>query len=136
MTTFEEKRKDAALRMITEEGQLRRAVEGLVLFGHGRSPGRYRIGEIVTVQPDPEFARTGVTLGSYAVEVIERVDKDTERSLWATACEGVSDSWRWFTVDQALIHLIALRHGQDDHRGDIVTYASRVIGFDDMPEGA
>lgn len=121
-----------AWRRAKEESDLRLALQD-ILYSPKRPMGRWRLGHIVTVQPDYDFAKTGVTVGSYAVEVIERVDKDTEHSMWRVVWEGITDSWYWHSVDQALIHLIAVRHGDRDDRGEIVTFASRVIGFNDSP---
>ncbi len=138
MTSIIERQKEWAFQAARLDAALTRAIGRQVL---GTRPARYRIGHVVTVQPDPLFERAvkdsetdggePVTLGSYAVEVIERIDRDTEKSMWAILHEGVSDSWRWFTVDQALIHLIATRKGQADSHGSHVAYASRVLGFDD-----
>lgn len=141
MTSIIDLQRDAAVKRARAESALYESVRRIVL-GTRSTAWRYRIGHLVTVQPDYDFAAAVeiggptedlVTQGSYAVEVIERVDKTTERSMWRTACEGVADSWNWHTVDQALLHLIAVRKGQRDDRGDIVTFASRVIGFDDCP---
>lgn len=141
MTDFIERQKGFALAREQERAALRRAIERIV-FG-SREAGRYRLGHVVTVQEDPEFSRAYqdgqpadelTALGSYVVEVIERVDRITEKSMWTTANEGISDSWRWWSVDQALLHLISIRHGDPDHRGEAVTYASRVLGFSDFPE--
>jgi hypothetical protein len=119
---------EAAVEQQRERSRLRRAIEEIVIGGHGRA----RIGEIVTVAPDRDGHPAGEPLGgSYAVEVIERVDRNTEKSMWTTVHNGAPDSWRWFSVDEALIHLIALRKGQRDERGEIVRFASRLIGFDD-----
>jgi hypothetical protein len=136
-----EKQREGAWKQALTRSALYSALTDMVV---GRRP-RLRLGHIVTVQDDPRFeqdiqdakveGRQPVTLGSYAVEVIERVDRETERSMWTTVHDGVSDSWRWWTVDQALLHLIALRHGNPDDRGDAVLYASRVLGFDDFPGG-
>jgi hypothetical protein len=130
MSTFTERRQAAVLERATTQDALRRFLDQEVNGGRAR----YRLGHVVTVQPDDEFTVVSeAALGSYVVEVIERIDRDTERSMWATVHDGVADSWRWLSVDQALIHLIARRKGVDDHRGDVVWYASRVIGFDDIP---
>jgi hypothetical protein len=142
-TTFADRLRQAALHRAAEQDALRNAVARIVLGGR---PNRYRLGHIVEVQPDAQFADAYrqaaaagtldelTTLGSYAVEVVERVDRNTERSMWATACKGVSDPWRWFNVDQALLHLIAVRHGDADNHGTAVIYGSRMLGFSDYPE--
>ncbi len=141
MNRIIEIQREAAYQAALLNSRLRDAIGRQVI---GKRHG-FRIGQIVTVQEDPLFERAvkdsevdggePVTLGSYAVEVIRRIDRDTEETMWAALHDGVSDSMRWWTVDQALLMLIATRKGMADSRGAVVTFASRVIGFNDFPEG-
>jgi hypothetical protein len=123
----------AAFERMKADMELHRAIGDLILGDHTRRRGQ-QIGQVITVAaPDDKDLTADViaTTGSFAVEVTEWVKGATYKSLWTTLHKGRNDSWRWYTVDQALLHLIAQRHGEPDEHGSIVTFASRVIGFDD-----
>lgn len=130
MDSFLERQARFVVDRINLEGHLRTVLEKMLDVRRGE-----RLGHVVTVEDDLEFTiKSEATLGSYVVEVIKRVDRDTERTLWVTLHHGVCDVHRWNTIEQALIHLIAQRKNASDAGNQLVTFVSRAIGFDDWKE--
>lgn len=136
---YEQIMRDAAWDRSVEEGHLHTAIANLVLGPSDRRRTQ-RIGHIVTVETLYGVSADVVaTTGSFVVQVITTKHNPTNRkdvydeTMWVTLHDGKSDSWRWHSVDQALLHLIAQRKGDADTYGTIVAFASRVIGFNDTP---
>ena len=51
---------------------------------------------------------------------------------WTTVCGGIADRTYLPSVDVALLHLIARRHGSDDAHGTASFYAGRVLGLPEV----
>ena len=123
MNRLQEIERDAAYERQHRIFQRNQALATILRLGD-----RYRIGHVVSlfddIEPDAELDVTG----SYVVEVI-RYERGSIATLnFATVHCGEGDHLRFERVDEALLHLIARRHGQGDSHGAAALHASRVLG--------
>lgn len=111
--TFLDRQRDAAMQRVQEQAAETRKVREIVL----RSDDLRRIGEIIRVG------------GDYVAEIVER----DQQPLWTAVVDGKRSSECFYTVDLALLHLIALRHDPDGRGTHAHHYAARVLGATDGP---
>jgi hypothetical protein len=113
--SFIDRQRDAALQEARERGAVRRAITDIVI---GKANTTATVGDVVSLDAD-----------SHVVEVANRRSANPE-TTWTTVHDGANDRMHFYTLDMALLHLIALRAG-DDSRGTAAAYAGRVLGVKD-----
>lgn len=98
--------KDAAYEQWRTESAQRRDLETTLKLMRGD-----RLGDVVRLGDD------------FVVEVHSRGDDAT----WTTVVRGERNPRHWDSQEEAVLHLIARRHGDRD--GESVPYAARVLGI-------
>lgn len=109
-TAMYDRMRDAALDREREQAAERNRISDLIL---GCVPRSHRLGDVIWVGSD------------CVAEVIGR-----NQTTWTTVVDDQRGFAHWLTQDEALLHLIAIRHeGNPDGSRQAAYYAARVLGI-------